>query len=476
MLKINRSVSAYSLSIPHNPDITRVGFCLGLAGLTLGQALQNGNGGFTVPAIIWLTASLIFLGYALITSQKHFHFIFQRISLPVFILGLLWQIYQLVNTLPGFYLSPSAISALWLFKLGIVIAGCFALLSLAPAGWISPTHQNILVGLTLLVILFLGVWVIKASPNPFIDVFVFHQTSAETLLHGHNPYTLTSKNIYGNTALYGAELVNNGNLTIGNPYPPLSIYFSTLGYLAGGDIRYSHLLAILLSGALIAFLHPGRESKFAAYIFLFTPRVFFVLEQSWTEPIVIFFMAATIFCAARYPRWLPILLGLLFASKQYFLFIIPLTLLLVPRKSSWKKWINIYGWMGGVMVAVTAPLAFWNLSAFIWNVGEAQWYQVFRRDALSYLALYAHTFDRTPSQLIGFIALAIAFLLVWRFAPRTPTGFAISIAWCLGIFFAFSKQAFCNYYFLVIGTISCALASLTVQHQVSPEESKFFKQ
>jgi hypothetical protein len=248
-----------------------------------------------------------------------------------------------------------------------------------------------------------------------------------------------------------------------------------LGYLAGGDIRYSHLLAIVLSGALIAFLHPRREAKLAAYIFLFTPRIFFVLEQSWTEPIIVFFIAATIFCAIRFGRGLPVMLGLVFASKQYFLFLLPLTLLLIPPKSSWRNWFRIYGTMGGVMVAVTAPLAFWNMSAFLWNVGAAQWYQVFRFDALSYLALYAHIFNQTPSPLISFIALGIAFLLVWRFAPRTLTGFVISIAWCLEIFFAFNKQAFCNYYFLVIGTICCALAAFTAG-PIRTVENNSFKQ
>jgi len=129
--------------------------------------------------------------------------------------------------------------------------------------------------------------------------------------------------------------------------------------------------------------------------------------------------------------------------------------------------------MAGVAIAVTAPLALWNISAFMWNVGEVQWYQIFRMDALSYLALYARIFNQIPSQLIGFVALAIAFLPVWRFAPRTPTGFVISIAWCLGIFFAFNKQAFCNYYFLVIGAICCTLASLPTSHQASQEENSF---
>jgi len=477
MLKIHRSVPDYILSILHNLNVTCVGFSLGLAGLTLGQALQNGNGGFTVPAIIWLTVSLICLAYALFTPRKPLQGFFVKISFPVLLLGLLWQIFQLATKYPGVSLQASSLSTLWLFKLGVIVAGILAFMSLAPKDRISSVRQNLLVWLTLLVIWLMGIWIIKSSPEPRIDVFVFQQMSGQALLLGSNPYTVTPPNIYGHTQYYGEELVGaNGNLTIGNPYPPLSIYFATLGYLAGGDIRYSYLLAIVLSGALIAFLHPGRESKLAAYIFLFTPRVFYLVEQSWTEPIVVLLLTATVYCAIHYPRWLPFILGLLFASKQYLLFLIPLTLLLIPQKSSWRNWVRIYAGMAGVAVAVTTPLALWNIPAFMWNVGEAQWYQIFRMDALSYLALYAHGFNQTPSQLSGFIALASAFLLVWRFIPRTPMGFSAGMAWCLGIFFAFSKQAFCNYYFLVIGAICCTLASLPTGHQALREENSFSEQ
>lgn len=460
--------------IPVEQDIASSSFILGMAGLTLAQALQHGNGIFSYVGIFLLSLALLFLFVSLSfgkpgESVKTF---FKKISFPVLFLGMVWQLYQLWHTLPGISLLPSAASTLWLFKLGVGLAGCLAALSLLPKNWISSAWQNLLVVLTLVVVWFLGVWAIQTAPQPKIDVFVFHQTSAQALLSGENPYTAKVPNIYGDLPYYGAELVDEqGNLTIGNPYPPLTIYISTLGYLAGGDIRYSHLLAFVLSGALIAFLHTGREAKLAAYLFLFMPRAFFVLEQGWTELILVFFLAAVIFSATRYPKLLPIMLGLFFASKQYLLFMLPISLLLVANKSSWRDRLNLYGWMGGTMVAVTAPLAFWNLPAFLWNVGAAQWYTPFRIDALSYLALYARVFDQTPSFLISFLALAIALFVVWRIAPRTPTGFALSLAWCLAVFLAFNKQAFCNYYFLVIGAIFCAFASLTNQTSFSQPEN-----
>jgi len=137
--------------------------------------------------------------------------------------------------------------------------------------------------------------------------------------------------------------------------------------------------------------------------------------------------------------------------------------LLLPRHATWRDGVRLFGGALGVAVMVTVPLALWNVPAFLWNVGGAQWYQVFRLDALSYLAIYARAFGQQPSQMIGFLALLLALLFCWRYAPRSPEGFASALALSLGIFFAFNKQAFANYYFLVIGTLCCAFAALPLQ-------------
>lgn len=461
-------MSNYILSTNQNLGKQYIVFSLGLAALTLGQALQYGDGSFTLKGILWLSISLLCLAYTLFFYNRPLlHGVIIKISFPILVLGFVWQIYQLTVKLPGIYISSYGISTLWQFKLGVIMAGGLALLSLAPKNWVSAAWQNLLAGLSLLAVFLLGIWIIKNSPDPFIDVYNIHQASAEALLHGRNPYSTTFTNIYGSIENYGEALVEGDFLNFSNPYPPLSIYVSTLGYLVGGDIRYSHLLAIVLSGAFIAFLQPGSTSKLAAFIFLFTPRVFFVVEQSWTEPIVMLFLTAAMYCAIHYPKWLPLSLGLLFASKQYLLFLIPLTLLLIPSDTSQKNWIKFYSWIVGVIAVITIPLALWDFPAFIWNAGILQWYSIFRPDSLSYLALYARIFDEILPHffVITFSALGISFLITWRFAPRNVTGFALGVAFCLGIFFAFNKQAFCNYYFLVIGAICCAFASLTISQQ-----------
>jgi len=305
-----------------------------------------------------------------------------------------------------------------------------------------------------------GIWLIHASPKPDIDVFMFQQTSSKVLLHAQNPYLQTHPNIYGNMDVYGPGWVKNGKLTVGNPYPPLSIYFSFFSYVLTRDIRYGYLLAILVAGVLMASLQPGRVPLLAAYILLFTPRIFFVLEQSWTEPLVLLLSVAVVWCALHRPAWLFVALGLLMASKQYMIFLFPLIILLIPSKSSRRIWAQASGLTVGTAFAVTAPLALWNFPAFLWDVGLAQWNQVFRTDSLSYAVLYLHVFGKVPPQFISFIVLAVVLVLMCLFCARTPAGFATAMALCLGLFFATSKQAFCNYYFLVVGILCCALAAL----------------
>ena len=64
---------------------------------------------------------------------------------------------------------------------------------------------------------------------------------------------------------------------------------------------------------------------------------------------------------------------------------------------------------------------------------------------------------------------AVAFHVDGFYSPRpqgatlviyTPAGFAACGSLVFFAFFAFAKQAFCNYYFMILGFICCAVAAL----------------
>jgi hypothetical protein len=62
--------------------------------------------------------------------------------------------------------------------------------------------------------------------------------------------------------------------------------------------------------------------------------------------------------------------------------------------------------------------------------------------------------------LLGFALLVPVVALLLARAPRTPAGFAAAVALTLLTVFVFSKRAFANYGFCVIGALGTALAAV----------------
>ncbi len=252
----------------------------------------------------------------------------------------------------------------------------------------------------------------------------------------------------------------NGRLTFGFPYPPLSLFLAIPGHLFG-DHRYSQLVAMTASGALMAYARPGRLGALAAALFLFTPRGLFVLEQSWTEPFLVFLLSATVFAACRRETWVPYLFGLFVVVKQYLVFVVPLAWLILRRPLPDRNELGRWALKAlAIGAAVSLPLALWDISAFTRDVVTLQFYQPFRVDALTYPANAVRDGGSPWPTSLAFIAAGLAVGVSLLRAPRTPAGFAGAVALTYFGFFSLSKQAFCNYYYFVLGALCCAVAAL----------------
>jgi hypothetical protein len=245
----------------------------------------------------------------------------------------------------------------------------------------------------------------------------------------------------------------------GFPYPPLSLLFAIPGQVLAADCRYGQLVAMTAAGALIAYSGRGRTPTLAAALLLFAPKSLFVLEQGWTEPYVVLLLAAVLFAARRRPGVVPWLVGLLLSSKQYLVLLAPSAALLMaglrPRRSDLLR---DYGKALGTAAVVTLPPALWDLPAFWHSTVWVHVRQPFRPDSLAFPGwLYARTgvwLDVWAAFAVALVAVAV---VVWR-GRGTPAEFAAASALTLGLFFAFSKQAFCNYYYLVVAAWCCAIA------------------
>src|SRR6185369_9767844 len=97
---------------------------------------------------------------------------------------------------------------------------------------------------------------------------------------------------------------------------------------------------------------------------------------------------ATIFCALRYPKLLPIALGLLLASKQYMVLAAPALAILALSYEDRRRGLDILWQSALVALLVTLPLALWNWKAFWFSNVTVQLQAPFRDDALSFLVAW----------------------------------------------------------------------------------------
>lgn len=436
--------NAYTLAAP----------LLTVTALALGAALQLSDGHFTPKAFPWLTVALVVSLLAVAAPLLPRVSFSARALTTLLGVGCLLQLAAFSMKPPGIYLT-----ATWRRDHTPFFGGLLVAALLIGIGWWSPRPlRRWWFPALLLVHFLLGAWVIHGSPAPPIDVFVFQQESAAALLRGANPYGLTFPDIYGSKPYYGPGLVVDGRLNFGFPYPPLSLFLALPGYLLAGDYRFSQLLALTLAGVLLALARPDRIGALVAALLLFSPRVFFVLEQGWTEPFAIALLAATVACARRWPRALPLALGLLLAVKQTMVFIPLLAFLLVGGLGGWRDWLRLHWRAGLVALIVTLPLALGEVRGFITAVITLQLYQPQRSDALSYVAALARAGLPAPTWL-AFVALVpVLALALWRGA-RGPAGFATGVGALYLVFFVLNKQAFCNYYFFALGALCCGIAA-----------------
>jgi hypothetical protein len=301
-----------------------------------------------------------------------------------------------------------------------------------------------------------GAWVIARVPRPGIDVFMMQQLGSQDILKGENPYTSLYPNIYAaHLNFYPPGMAEGNRLTVGFGYPPLSLLMAAPGYLVAGDVRYMHLLAMIAAAAAMALARPGLLAALAGALFLFTPRTFFVLRESWTDPFVVVLLAATVLAACRRPALTPVAFGLLLAVKPYTVLFVPLLFLLVP---GWRVALRTLALAGVVAAAVTVPMAFWSWGPFYESVLGVQFKIPPRLDSLSFWTAWVRAGGPFPPTWLGFAAAAVlGGLAAWR-APRTPAGFAGAVALTTLVFFAVGVRAFCNYYYFVIGALCCAIA------------------
>jgi len=427
---------------------------LAAAAIALGHALQIKSGFYAPAALFWLTVALACaaLGAAGPRDTR------DKGALVTLILwaGVTWQLSVIAQARPALYLETRNLRA---FHVWAAVEAAVVLLGMAPLRWLRAAWLPALV----VIHAGLGLWILHWSPSPQIDVITVHNAALRAIVHGHNPYAITFANIYGaDSPFYAPGAESGGRVLFGYPYPPLSLLMVVPGYLLG-DYRYAQLAAIVLAAGAMAYARPSQNARLGAALFLTTPRVFFVLEQGWSEPVSVLLLAVTVFVAlragrgARWRQAAAVIGGLTSASKQYLVIVLPLLWTSCSARGAERR-----RFMAIAIVAATVlPVIFflWRPGPFLEDVVLLQLREPFRMDALSYLGWLARNGFGAPSMLWTVSAMAFSLAIVLIRGERSPAGLAASLAFVLLATFAFGKKAFCNYYFLVVGALCCAVAA-----------------
>jgi len=429
--------------------------CFAGSAIALGHALQFDNGFYHPVALNWLTAAFLLAVVGLLL-HRFAATVSHRIAMALqalLVAGIVWQATQLFFARPGLYITEQA--HLSLFKAGIV-----AQVVLVAIGVLNiPALRRIWFAGLLATSMGLGVWMIKAAPDPYIDVVEVHKEAIEALIHHRDPYRISFANIYENAEtikFYNPDAIIGGRLVIAYPYPPASLLLVVPGHVLFGDYRYSELALLVAAAALIGFSRRGKPAQLAAALLLTTPRIWFVIEEGWSEPVALFMLALTVFLMIRNPIASGWAAGILVVTKQYLGFaglaVVRLVFADLPR---WK-WTAISAVFAAS--AVTLPIALWHPNAFMRNVVWLQAREPFRIDSLSYLSWAAREGWGRGSFFWAIGAALLTAILSLFTTRNTAQGFAASVALITFAFFAFGSKAFCNYYFFVVGALCCAIA------------------
>ncbi len=302
-----------------------------------------------------------------------------------------------------------------------------------------------------------GVETIAVSPLPHIDVWTIHTSGARAFLRGDNPYTAVWNHDTG-----------PGHDPLPYVYPPTTIYAFSVGLLLGGDVRYATLACLVLTGVAIRYVTRARSDAASAFIedapalfFWLNPKLFFVLEQCWNDPIPLTFISLAVVAHTRKRLMLTaVLLGLAVTAKQSMFWLVPLGGVLLGFR--WRQWVAFLGFA----VAPELPFLLWNFRAlkyanFDFLVGQPP-----RLDALTPINfLYRHFGIRPsglPGTLLGASAVGASLLRLKRTAPL----FVLAVTLAYFLFFVFNKWAFCNYYFFLAGVASLAAGAAAVNPTV----------
>jgi hypothetical protein len=423
-----------------------------LASFLFGMAITFNRGAYSEGALVLVLLGLGILVFCLIEGSRRRLSIERnpRLLLMLIWLGLLAMAFYAWNDEVIIYpVRP------WDLGRKTQVASLLLLLTYLPfltGQWREPRALRIGRFAAFAVVVALGgADVIRASPQPRIDVWTVQQDGAEALRHWKNPYTEVAEAATGPGVIGAVPYV----------YPPTQVYLTLPAYVLAKDVRFTMLGAILVAGFALRYITARARTGLpsiaqdapALYLWLMT-KLFFILEQAWVDPVQVMLIALTSAAyIARRPMLTAILLGVVLSAKQTMFWAVGLTgVILRFDKKQWATTI-------GVGTALVLPFVLLDFRALKHANFDLLSGLPTRLDALTFNSWFQRKFGTELPGAVGFLlAATVAAFSMWRMR-RSAAQLSIALAATYAFFFAFNRWAFANYYFLMASLSALAAAA-----------------
>jgi len=283
-----------------------------------------------------------------------------------------------------------------------------------------------------------GITTIAAVGNPHIDVWFLLQQSSDGLRRGQDMYQQHWQHSHGLQAIY--------------PYLPLTtVLLAPFRWLAT-DVRGGLLLSSLLTSWQLRRWAPAAPAALALLV-LVHPHWVFLIDQSWTEPLLLALLTAALLGIDRGRTGLAVVaLAAAVACKQHIVLLLPLFALW--PSFGWRRTLQAVG----LAVVAMLPWVLWSPHDF--------WHDAVTANldlGVIPRALCVPTLLLRHGVAVGFwfplATLVICYLLVARRVPRTTSGLAVGSALVLWALDLTNKQSFFNHYTLPLGLMVVAMTA-----------------
>jgi hypothetical protein len=320
--------------------------------------------------------------------------------------------------------------------LGLVVALLGAAVIFRPrAAWIM--------GLGCAAYLLAASLIISDGKRVLVDVYVFSTQAVQGLAHAQNPYT----------ACWVGD--NNTHARCVFPYMPGSALLEGAFYWIFHDVRLTLAIAMCVAAVAIWRLGGPVAGPALALLLLAQPRSLLMVELSWTEPMIIAFVALFVLAVTRQRMiWSVVVLAAALFAKQHVLLLLPLTCFwpaFGPRRTALSV---------GLAGLATLP---WFLAAPSAFLNDALWFNLRLAPLSNSLSLFSTAMRagwEPRFALVGGLTIATIALVLWRL-PRDEVGFTLGAATVVGVFTLTNKQSFFNEWSFVAALILIACATVT---------------